>query len=122
MFEIGGPFTLKNVWITGHSDGCSTTSYQPIQVNAGNVDIVIDNSIFERSNFHIIGVTGANNRVTITNSVFRNFINTTQQWEGRGISFTAGGEWVTLGKKTLLEIGYTDMASLTRPINYVRLF
>lgn len=120
MFEIGGPFTLKNVWITGQSDGGATTSYQPIQVNAGNVDIVIDNSIFERSNFHIIGVTGANNRVTITNSVFRNFINTTQQWEGRGIAFTAGAESVILENNTFLNIGHTVLQSEARPINYVR--
>src|SRR5690625_7634405 len=107
MFEIGGPFTLKNVWITGQSDGGATTSYQPIQVNAGNVDIVIDNSIFERSNFHIIGVTGANTRVTITNSVFRNFTNTTQQWAGRGISFTAGVGAGTMDIKKVPNIWHT---------------
>ncbi len=120
MFEIGGPFTLRNVWITGQGDNGTTTSYQPIQVNARNVEVVIDNSIFERSNFQIIGVTGAENSVTITNSVFRNFINTTQQWEGRGIAFTAGAKSVILENNTFLNIGHTILQSEARPIDYVR--
>src|SRR5690625_4328753 len=121
MFEIGGPFTLKNVWITGQSDGGATTSYQPIQVNAGKVDMLLEHRRFERSNFHIIGVTGANNRVTITNSVFRNFINTTQQWEGRGISFTAGAGSGILENNTFLNIGYTVLLTEGGPLHYVPL-
>ncbi|MFW5955640.1 MAG: hypothetical protein ACOCSK_02760, partial [Rhodothermales bacterium] len=92
MFTINNDFTLRNVWITGQGDNGSTTSYQPIQIDGTDRDIVIDNAIFERSNFQIIGVTGRDNRMSVTNSVFRNFINTTQQWEGRGISFTAGAQ------------------------------
>jgi hypothetical protein len=120
MLRGVGDLTIKNVWISGQNTTGSTTSYHPIQFEGNGRRIVFDNVVFERNNFHIMGVTGANNKVYVTNSVYRNFINTTQQWEGRGIRFEAGADTLVMENNTFLNIGHTVVQSEARPIEYVR--
>lgn len=120
MLTVGGDLTLQNVWITGQDDAGSTTAYHPIQVEANGVTIKIDRVIFERSNFAIMGVASANTRVHITNSRYRNFINTTQQWEGRIIRFEAGARELIMENNTFFNVGMTVIQSESSPIDYVR--
>lgn len=112
--------TLKNLWITGQDDKGSTTAYHPIQFEASGKRIVFDNMIFERSNFAIMGVPGANNRVFITNSKYRNFVNTSQFYEGRGIRLEAGADTLVMENNTFFNIGHTIVQSEALPINYLR--
>ena len=112
--------TLRNLWITGQDDAGLTTAYTPIQIDASNKRFVFDNVIFERSNFALVQFTGENNDVTIKNCTYRNFINTSQQWEGRGVQFSAGADSVIVENNTWFQIGMTVIQSEAKPINYIR--
>ena len=112
--------TLQNLWITGQDDAGLTTAYTPIQIDASGHTFVFDNVIFERSDFALVHFTGENNDVTVTNSVFRNFTNKAQQWEGRGIQFASGANRVIVENNTFFNIGMTVIQSEAAPLNYIR--
>ena len=120
MMTIGGDITLQNLWITGQDDAGATSAYHPLQVEAAGATVVIDNVVFERNNFAIMGVASANTKVYITNSKYRNFINTTQQWEGRIIRFEAGADVLVMENNTFFNVGMTVIQSESSPIEYLR--
>lgn len=120
MLTVGGNLTLKNLWISGQDDAGATSAYHPIQVEAAGVTVDIDNVVFERNNFAIMGVASARTKVHIRNSKYRNFINTTQQWEGRIIRFEAGADELVMENNTFFNVGMTVIQSESSPIEYVR--
>ncbi len=111
--------TLRNLWITGQDDAGLTNAYTPIQIDASNHRYVFDNIIFERSNFALVQFTGQDNDVKVMNSKFRNFVNSAQQWEGRGMQFSAGADSVWFENNTFFQVGFTVVQSEARPINYI---
>ena len=120
LLTVQDDLTLKNLWITGQTDAGTRTAYLPIFVEASDRRIVVDNVIFERTNFSMIGLGGAGNSVYITDSVFRNHDNSSQQWEGRGIRFEAGGDTLVMENNTFLNFGHTIVQSEAQPVDYVR--
>lgn len=119
-----GDMTLKNIWITGAftSTGDQTT-YQPFQIDYNNGTFVIDNCIFDRSNYAIIAFTGVGNDITITNSTFRNLIGrpSSQQWEGRGISVWSDQKSVIIENNTFFNIGMTAIQIEGGSPDYIRI-
>ncbi|MGH7599580.1 MAG: hypothetical protein ACREOI_24760, partial [bacterium] len=114
--------TLKNVWITGADDAGVQTAYQPIQVDAQNSHIVVDNCIIDRSNFALIAFTAKNNDIFYTNNKFRNLIGrpSTQQWEGRGISIWADQDTVVVENNTFFNLEFTVFQMEGGAIRYLR--
>lgn len=119
-----GDITLKNVWVTGAFTGTGTqTTYQPFQIDAANGTFVIDNCIFDRSNFAMIAFTNSGNDITVTNCTFRNLIGrpSTQQWEGRGISIWADQKSVVIENNTFFNVGMTAIQIESGAADYVRI-
>ena len=120
LFTVQDDITLRHVWLSGQDDIGGRGAYLPIFVEADDSRIIIDNAILERTNFALIGLGGSGNSVYVTNSVFRNHDNTSQQWEGRGIRFEAGGDTLVMENNTFLNFGHTIIQSETAPVDYVR--
>ena len=114
--------TLKNLWITGADDLGTQTAYQPFQIDASNHTFIIDNCIFDRSNFAILAFTSTGNRITFTNSKFRNLIGrpSTQQWEGRGVSVWADQDTVIIENCTFFNVEFTAFQMESGASKYVR--
>jgi Secretion system C-terminal sorting domain len=114
--------TLKNLWITGADDIGRQTAYQPIQVDANDSRIVVDNCIIDRSNFALIAFTGKNNDIFFTNNKFRNLIGrpSTQQWEGRGISVWADQDTAIVENNTFFNLEFTVFQMEGGAISYLR--
>jgi hypothetical protein len=113
---------LRNLWITGADDNAVQTAYQPIQIDASNHTFIIDNCIFDRSNFAIIAFTATGNKIFYTNNKFRNLIGrpSTQQWEGRGISIWADQDTVVVENNTFFNVEFTAFQMETGAIKYLR--
>ncbi len=120
LMTVQGDLTLDGVFVTGMHDGGSTGNYLPIRVSADNARIVVKNSIFEQTDFALFGFDSQNNKVYIYDSMFRNHINKTQQWEGRGIRFEAGADTLIVENTTYMNLGMTVLQSEAGPINYTR--
>ncbi|MDG5766358.1 T9SS type A sorting domain-containing protein [Balneolales bacterium ANBcel1] len=119
MINIQDDITFKNVWFSTADEEGGTSAYAPMSVQASDIRMIIDNVIFERNNFAPIIVSGTGTKAYITNSVYRNYINTSQQWEGRGIMYEQGADTLVMENNTFFNIGHTVVQSEARPINYV---
>lgn len=100
---------LKNVWISGRSNGTGTqTSYQPMNFNGNNKTYLIDGCIFEQSNFSLVTFGGKNCDIQVVNCKFRNLVENpvTQQWTGRGISIWTDEKSVVIENNTFFNIGF----------------
>lgn len=120
LMTIQGDLTLEGLFITGMHDAGGTGNYLPMRMNADGARLIVRNCIFEQTDFAIFGFDSPNNKVYIYDSVFRNHINKTQQWEGRGIRFEAGADTLIIENTTYLNIGMTILQSEAAPINYTR--
>ena len=120
LMTVQGDLTVDGIFFTGMHDGGSTGNYLPIRIGADGARIMIKNSIFEQTDFSLFGFDSGNNRVYIYDSTFRNHINKTQQWEGRGIRFEAGADTLVIENSTFLNQGMTILQSEAGPINYTR--
>lgn len=113
--------TMRNLWLFGQTDQGGLTSYEPLQLDASDSRFVFDNVIFDRNDWHHIGVNGENNDIFITNSSFRNLFGPTQRWEGLGMRIEVGADTVVIENNTFLNIGFTPYQSEGAPANYVRI-
>lgn len=120
LFTTTGDITFENLWISGQHDAGGTGNYLPIRITGDGSRVTIDNCVFERSDFSLFGFDSSDNKVYITNSIFRNHINRTQQWEGRGLRFENGADSLIVENNTFLNLGMTVLQSEAAPINYVR--
>ncbi len=114
--------TLKNLWITGADDVGAQGAYQPLQIDATDSRFVIDNCIFDRSNFAIIAYTATGNDIFYTNNTFRNLIGrpSSQQWEGRGVSVWADQDTVVVENNTFFNVEFTAFQMEGGAIKYLR--
>lgn len=122
MMTINGSMTLKNLYIVGADDvGTQGSLYQPIQVDAVDSRFVIDNCIFERSNFAIIAWTAKGNDIFFTNNIYRNLVEVppSQVWTGRGISIWADQDTVIVENNTFFNIPFTALQIETGTPNYL---
>jgi len=105
-----GSVTLKNLWITGADNNGVQTSFQPIQIDASNVDVLMQGNVFTMSNFAIPAITGSGNSVEFRDNVFRNLQGrpADQQWQGRGIEITAAQESVIIENNTFFNVNFTS--------------
>lgn len=108
MMQISGDLTLKNLYLIGSDDqGVQGNYYQPIEIEANDLRIIVDNCVFERADFSMLAWQGgANNDVYITNCHFRNLIerSPTQQWTGRGISMWKDQDTVVVENNTFFNV------------------
>lgn len=120
LFTANGDLTFENLWISGQHDAGGTGNYLPITIIGDESRITVDNCVFERSDFALFGFDGSDNKVYVTNSLFRNHINRTQQWEGRGLMFQNGADSLIVENNTFMNLGMTVIQSEAAPINYTR--
>jgi len=123
MFSVQNNLTLKNLWITGADNYGTQTSYQPIQVDGSGYTIIVDNCVFDRSNFAIIAFqNGANNVIKYTNNHFRNLLERpgTQKYTGRGISIWANQDTVIFENNTVFMAGFCAFQMESGAIKYLR--
>lgn len=123
MIRGQGDITLKNLWLTGAFTGTGDqTVYQPFQIDQWGGTFVIDNVIFDRSNFAMIAFVGGDNDITITNCTFRNLIGrpSSQQWEGRGIGIWSDQKSVVIENNTFFNIGMTAIQIENGAPEYLR--
>ena len=109
LITANNNLTLKNLFITGCTSGNGVqTAYQPITFPASNKTFIIDNCVFQRSNFALVVITGIGNTVSVTNCKFRNLIESppTQQWTGRGVSIWADQQSVIMENNTFFNLGF----------------
>lgn len=120
LFTAQGDLTLEGLFITGSHDAGGTGNYLPIRISSDGARVVVKGSIFERTDFSLFGFDSGNNKVYIYDSIFRNHINSTQQWEGRGLRFENGADTLVIENTTFMNIGMTILQSEAAPINYTR--
>lgn len=120
LFTTTGDVTFENLWISGQHDAGGTGNYLPIRITGNGSRVVVDNCVFERTDFSLFGFDSSNNKVYVTNSLFRNHINRTQQWEGRGLLFESGADSVVVENNTFMNLGMTVLQSEAAPIDYLR--
>lgn len=102
---VGGhDVTLKNLIINGKTT-LGDLPYEIVRFDGEEAEIVIDNVVFEYAAWGIMAVYGANSKVHITNSVFRNLLSTTQLWGGRGMSIWTDMQEVRIENNTFMNIG-----------------
>lgn len=121
LITVMDDITLKNLWITGADENGTQTYYEPITNNASNSRVLIENVIFDRSNFAMTSYYGTNNDITYRDCTFRNLIGepSTQQWEGRGISVWADQDSVIVENCTFFNVGMTALQVEGGSANYV---
>lgn len=109
MMTVGSDLTLKNLYILGNDDDGPQDHYQPLRITAWDSRHVIENVIFERSNFAIPAWDGGNNTVIIRNNVFRNLVpvGDNQKWTGRGVSMWNDQDTVLVENNTFFNINMT---------------
>ena len=120
ILTAGGDVTLKNLWITGEDDQGRRSGYLPLRMNSTGARLWMDNCILERTNFSMWGFDSGQNKVYMTNNIFRNHTNSTQQWEGRGIRFEGGADTLVMENNTFMNFGHTIIQSEASPIQYFR--
>lgn len=113
--------TLKNLYIPGANQDGTQTFYEPITNNASNSRFVIENVVFERSNFSMMSFYGTNNDIFFRDCKFRNLIGepSSQQWEGRGISIWADQDTVIVENCTFFNVGMTAFQLEGGAANYI---
>lgn len=109
MITVGNDLTLKNLYFLGNDDDGVQSHYQPLRITGSGGRQVVDNVIFERSNFAIPAWDGGNNTIIIRNSVFRNLlpVDDNQKWTGRGVSVWNDQDTVIVENNTFFNINMT---------------
>lgn len=123
MISVSGNLTLKNLYILGSDDQGVQTYYQPIEIGANDLRVIVDNCVFERSNFSMLAWQGGeNNDVFITNCKFRNLMEKppTQQWAGRGISMWKDQDTVIVENNTFFNVNMTPFQIENGAAKYLR--
>ena len=123
MISCSNDLTLKNLYIIGSDELGGSGYYQPIEVNAEGKRYIIDNCVFERSNFAIVAYAGGkDNDVFITNCVYRNLIEDepTQQWTGRGLSVWTDADTIVIENNTFFNVNMCAIQIENGAANYVR--
>lgn len=123
MISCSGDLTLKNLYIIGSDEIGNSSYYQPIEVNAVGKRFVIDNCVFERSDFAIVAWQGgSDNDIFITNCKYRNLIasSPTQQWTGRGVSVWTDADTVVFENNTFFNVNMCAIQIENGAANYVR--
>ena len=114
---------LKNVFVSGRTiESGSQAAYQPVVFNGNNCKVVVDNCIFEQSNFSLIVLGGTNCDARIVNNKFRNLEENppTQQWAGRGISIWTDEDSVIIENNTFFNIGFATFQMEGGSAKYLR--
>ncbi|OZC01324.1 T9SS type A sorting domain-containing protein [Rubricoccus marinus] len=112
----GGGHEFSNLWIMGQDNTGITANYEPIVVNSSGAMLSYDGVIFDRNDWHHLGVKGADNIVLMQNSSFRNLTENTQRYGGRGIRFEAGADSVVFENNTFFNITSFPFQSEAAPI------
>ena len=112
----GGGHDFTNLWIMGQDNTGITSNYEPIIVNSAGAMLSYDNVIFDRNDWHHLGIKGADNVVIVRNSNFRNLTGNTQRYEGRGIRFEAGADSVVFENNTFFNITSFPFQSEAAPV------
>ncbi|HEX7069319.1 MAG TPA: hypothetical protein VF190_00870, partial [Rhodothermales bacterium] len=120
MFEATDDLTVKNIWIMGQTDVGNLANYEPIKLLGDGKNYVFDRVVFDRNDWHHLGIDGPNNDLFITNSSFRNSFGPTQIWEGLGLRLEVGADTVIIENNTFINIGFTPYQSEAAPANYLR--
>jgi len=123
MISCSSDLTLKNLYIIGSDELGSSGYYQPIEVNAVGKRFIIDNCVFERSDFAIVAFAGgSDNDVFITNCKYRNLIEgtPTQQWTGRGLSIWTDADTVVIENNTFFNVNMCAIQIENGAANYLR--
>jgi len=123
MISCASDLTLKNLYIIGSDELGSSGYYQPIEVNAVAKRFIIDNCVFERSNFAIVAFAGGkDNDLFITNCVYRNLQEDvpTQQWCGRGLSVWTDIDTVVIENNTFFNVNMCAIQIENGAANYLR--
>jgi hypothetical protein len=123
LLTAAGDVTLKGIYISGRTTGNgSQTSYQPVVFNANNSTYIIDDCIFEYSNFSLVVFGGTNCVCVVTNNKFRNLTEAppTQQWTGRGISIWADQQSVIIENNTFFNLGMVTFQMEGGSAKYLR--
>ena len=123
MISCSDALTLKNLYIIGSDELGASGYYQPIEVNAVGKRYVIDNCVFERSNFSIVAWAGGHdNDIFITNCNYRNLIEDvpTQQWTGRGMSVWTDADTIVIENNTFFNVNMCAIQIENGAANYVR--
>ncbi|MFA5729595.1 MAG: right-handed parallel beta-helix repeat-containing protein, partial [Candidatus Neomarinimicrobiota bacterium] len=123
MISCADALTLKNLYLIGSDELGSSGYYQPIEVNAVGKRFIIDNCVFERSNFAIVAFAGgSDNDLFITNCVYRNLQEDvpTQQWCGRSLSVWTDIDTVIIENNTFFNVNMCAIQIENGAANYLR--
>ena len=113
-----GSVTMRNIWVQGQDNSGVTSAFQPIIINSSNSQLTFDNVIFDRNDWHHVGVSGANNNIYVRNSTFRNIAGNDQRYVGRGFTLNAGADTVAFENNTFFNITYVPFHSEPAPVEY----
>jgi len=86
LFAVNGDITFKNVYIIGRGVGSKwDMTAQTIQCQGSGNELFLDNIILEGNQENGFVISGDNWDITVKNSIFRNNMNQTQNYNGRAI-------------------------------------
>ena len=114
-----GSVTMRNVWLQGQDNSGVTSNYQPIVINSSRSRLTFDNVVFDRNDWHHVGVTGAENDIFVRNSTFRNLTGNDQRYVGRGFTLFAGADTVAFENNTFFNMGYVPFHSEPAPVEFL---
>lgn len=109
---------LMNVWLMGQDNTGITGFYEPIVINSENARFTYDNVIFDRNDWHHLGVKSGGNSFYVRNSHFRNLVGNTQRYEGRAIRLEAGADTVMFENNSFFNITSFPFQSEAAPVDY----
>jgi hypothetical protein len=109
MITVGNDLTMKHIYVLGNDDDGIQNSYQPLRITGSGGRQVIENCIFERSNFAMPAWDGGGNTIILRNNIWRNQVPVAdnQKWTGRGVSIWNDQDSVIVENNTFFNVNMT---------------
>lgn len=119
ILQLYNSSTIETVWIQGQTTTGVLANYEPIKMVGVGQRYVWDGVIFDRNDWHHLGVDNGPNTFIVRNSKFRNLIGPGQIWEGLGIRIDVPADTLIFENNTFLNIGFAPFQMEGNPPEYV---
>lgn len=119
IMQVYNSSTVERVWIQGQTTTGVLSAYEPIKMLGIGQRYVWDGVIFDRNDWHHLGVDQGPNSFIVRNSTFRNIIGPGQVWEGLGIRIDVPADTLIFENNTFFNVGFAPIQMEGNPPEYV---
>jgi hypothetical protein len=123
LITAGDDVEMRGIFVSGRTTvNGAQDPYQPILFAQDDSRYIIDDCIFEHSNFSLVVFTGKRCVGYVTNNKFRNLeeFPVTQQWTGRGVSIWTDVDTVVMENNTFFNMGFMTFQMENGSAKYLR--